>query len=823
MPGSFSSLAQQLSTRSARAAISLIGARSEPLREHLRRLFESSAGQDGSFVADPVFEAMFGWDPAATTMAELAGTLLHPDLVAAMDSPPRVFEEYRFPSGRAPYRHQLAAWEALKREPARSLVVTSGTGSGKTECFLVPILDELVRAQQNAQTLYGVRALFLYPLNALINSQRDRLRAWTARFHGRVRFCLYNGETPPTEREGLQREHPEEVLSRRLLRAEPPPILVTNATMLEYMLVRSDDRPILNASKGHLQWIVLDEAHSYVGSQAAELSLLLRRVMHAFDVQPENVRFVATSATISSEDPHTVEDRLRNFLADVAGVDAARVDVVVGKRLVPDLPEPAETTLTTGVDVGQLEPQVLFDHLIADPGVIALREHLVARPRTLRELTATRIADDGALPTADQCMETLGLLDLASQARRDDIPLLPTRAHFFHRTQIGLWACVNSACAGRRNTPLEDAAWPFGAVYLERRDHCHSCSSPCFELVLCGECGTEYLAAEEALHEGSRFLRARGFAREEDEFDDGLEPLEDEPDFEAEEEPIGGLIRLVGAHDSDAGVGTVVEPGSVRIVDDAAAGVSVDLVLPDPAEGALRCVRCGELERGDRPLFRPARIGAPFLLGVAIPTLLESTPRGEGEIGRGPFDGRRVLTFSDSRQGTARFAVKAQGETEGNHIRSVLYHAVGAARATENSVEREQDQQRLRELEQVPNRGPALEKMVRELRDELAAADQPLEGRLSWRQAEDRLRNDHAVREWMAKAWEDQALGDVRKAELPQFCVLREFFRRPRRRFSLETLGLVALDYPKLRGINERHLPVPAQRIGLSAMTGGHS
>ena len=103
------------------------------------------------------------------------------------------------------------------------------------------------------------------------------------------------------------------------MRNDPPPILVTNTTMLEYMLVRSSDAPIIEASKGKLEWIVLDEAHSYIGSQAAEMALLLRRVMNAFEVDPANVRFVATSATIG--DIHgPIGARLRKFLADMAGV-----------------------------------------------------------------------------------------------------------------------------------------------------------------------------------------------------------------------------------------------------------------------------------------------------------------------------------------------------------------------------------------------------------------------------------------------------------------------------------------------------------------------
>ena len=178
------------------------------------------------------------------------------------------------------------------------MLVASGTGSGKTECFLVPILENLAREHACAGTLTGVRALFLYPLNALINSQRDRLRAWCDGFGKDIRFCLYNGETPETAPAHEQMRAGAEQISRQILRGAAAPILVTNSTMLEYMLVRTEDRPILEQSRGKLRWIVLDEAHTYIGSQAAEMALLLRRVLHRFDVDSEIVRFVATSATI---------------------------------------------------------------------------------------------------------------------------------------------------------------------------------------------------------------------------------------------------------------------------------------------------------------------------------------------------------------------------------------------------------------------------------------------------------------------------------------------------------------------------------------------
>lgn len=98
----------------------------------------------------------------------------------------------------------------------------------------------------------GGAALFLYPLNALIQSQRERLHAWTARFDDGIRFCLYNGNTDEKAPKHERDTAPNQVIDRETLRASPSPILVTNATMLEYMLVRSVDAPILQASQGKL-------------------------------------------------------------------------------------------------------------------------------------------------------------------------------------------------------------------------------------------------------------------------------------------------------------------------------------------------------------------------------------------------------------------------------------------------------------------------------------------------------------------------------------------------------------------------------------------
>ena len=421
----FASLAEQLNRGATRAALGLVSFRSHPLREHLREVFQSAPGTSDSFLADPVFEASFGWRPAEVPLGDLSGRLLHPNVVKALDKPPRTFaEEYTFSAQQKPYQHQLESWKALiEARPARSVLVTSGTGSGKTECFLIPILHDLAtELDTRPGGLTGVRALFLYPLNALIKSQRDRLTAWSEPFGGRIRYCLYNGETP---RQGKS-SWASEVLDRKTLRVNPPPILVTNATMLEYMLVRTDDQPILAQSQGKLRWIVIDEAHNYIGSQAAELTLLLRRVLHAFGCHADAVHFVATSATIADSRANT-EEQLRAFLADIAGVSVERVSVVYGQRQVPPLPEALphdQPSLPDLATLHSLSPQERFEMLAATPHVRQWRTALIQQARSLAELARMAWSNDATKTR----QTTLQLLDLCTQAvDAKDEPLLPLR------------------------------------------------------------------------------------------------------------------------------------------------------------------------------------------------------------------------------------------------------------------------------------------------------------------------------------------------------------------------------------------------------------
>ena len=775
---SITSLIQDLSTRSGRAMLSQLGLRSPTLREYLERLYQRDPGVSGSLLADPVVEAAFGWKIAEMDMRELSRQeVLRKDLVAAMDNPPREFrDEYRFPAKRKPYLHQLESWRYLLDDVPRSVLVTSGTGSGKTECFLVPILENLARERAATGRLTGVRALFLYPLNALINSQRDRLRAWCNGFGNDLRFCLYNGETEESVPADRQRRAGAEQISRTLLRESPAPLLVTNSTMLEYMLVRSEDQPILEKSRGMLRWIVLDEAHTYVGTQAAEMALLLRRVLHRFDMDPSQVRFVATSATIGGD--NAAAD-LQRFLADVSGAPLDRVHVVTGERDVPVLPPLAQSSPPEDLD--GLPTEELYEALCNHPSARAIRSHLEKEPTTLSNLQKV----SGLSRT-----KTTSLLERASVARRDDEAFLPVRVHLFHRAQRGLWACVNASCSGRDASIA--GAWDFGAVFPNRRTHCDQCDYPVFEIVACAECGQEYLSAREVFSGETNDHKLVPYIEVEDIDEFQLEvDVDDGDEGEYEADGSSRVRRLVCSHvleDEHIEDWQLDKESSLR-----PDGEGTHVRLSPIGGSMMACVRCRAKNRSQR-LFRELRTGAPFALSTIIPTALEHTPPMSSGAGL-PSRGRRLLGFSDSRQGSARLAVRLQQEAERNRVRSILYHALAEERRIPDTAEKEQQIADLRE-----RATPALRPILERLEAEVAEAKvQGGLGTLSWKEAIDRLKGDKSLHR-MRKYFRETSYISSNPDQFANFCLYREFFRRPRRMNSAETMGLISLRYPALEG-----------------------
>ncbi len=138
-------LIESLNRRAARAVLGHLSLRSKPLREHLREKFAADPGVPWSFLSDPVVEAGFSFERVAERTAELPPSLIDPELVEKLNAPPSEYSEHRFSSDWRPYTHQVNSWKAAKDDSVRAYLVSSGTGSGKTECFLIPILDDLLR------------------------------------------------------------------------------------------------------------------------------------------------------------------------------------------------------------------------------------------------------------------------------------------------------------------------------------------------------------------------------------------------------------------------------------------------------------------------------------------------------------------------------------------------------------------------------------------------------------------------------------------------------------------------------------------------------
>lgn len=206
------------------------------------------------------------------------------------------------------YKHQEEA--VIKANKNKNLVVTTGTGSGKTECFMFPILNSLLKEKENGSLDSGVRALLIYPMNALVNDQIIRLREL---FEGiddeNITFGRFTGETKEKYSDALKiyksrnnNKEPKrnEIISREQMRENPPNILITNYAMLEYLLLRPGDNVFFNEENSK-KWktIVFDEAHTYGGAKGIEVATLIKRLKARLN--RNDIQFILTSATLGDE------------------------------------------------------------------------------------------------------------------------------------------------------------------------------------------------------------------------------------------------------------------------------------------------------------------------------------------------------------------------------------------------------------------------------------------------------------------------------------------------------------------------------------------
>lgn len=431
--------------------------------------------------------------------------------------------------GRGLYRHQTEAIGMVLT--GENVVVATGTSSGKTLCYQIPILDDLLRDSSP-----GLRAIIIYPLNALVNDQLDEWGQMLGA-HGRITFARFTGQTPNTQKdyveslkrikradlrdrqfsehelqrevsrlvaEHLERDLPNRLNHREATRANPPHVLVTNFSMLEYLLERPVDAPIFENAR--LKFLVLDEAHAYRGVQATEIAFLVRRLKDRLGVG--DLTCIATSATLGRKDDPASEERVRRFATELFGGEFHEPNPVYGTPAELTLVQPsarpspgqyveAAGLLRRDADADarpilypRLAPHALASLLNHDENLYRLRREILTRP-TLLSRAAEQLWPDDA--QAEEGLQALLEVVAAMSEGVATEQILPARLHYFIRTQDGLHVCLHKQCPARRDgqpsffvSRKADADTPAGDC-----PHCRGANrkSKLVEVVSCRKCG----------------------------------------------------------------------------------------------------------------------------------------------------------------------------------------------------------------------------------------------------------------------------------------------------------------------------------------------
>ncbi len=697
-----------------------------------------------------------------------------------------------------PYIHQVTALESFFGDLPADLIVASGTGSGKTESFLMPVIAHLVAEaadRPSSANLPGCRALLLYPMNALVNDQLVRIRrllgapaASSLISLGRsvpVRFASYTGRTPyPGPRESARdterieplfegfylsilndiakeaqlraigqlpekdlrafyAKHMEEVKDtargpirykhwdRRLI-TQPgdrelmtrdetqkrcPDILISNYSMLEYMLMRPIERQIFTQTR---QWlhhdakneliIVLDEAHMYRGAGGAEVALLLRRLFARLDVPREKMRFILTSASLG--EGKEAERAVLKFGRDLTGLSESStrpLKLIRGTRETRHGAAPAsqkEASSLAAFDLAAFEqhatnPQGAREAvirlcvslgvkpLLAEADLADFLFHMLTGFGPLEKLI--QLVSGTAIPleklqhalfpgTNEPEKATAALLALATFAKRqnDQRVLLPTRLHMFFRGLPGLFACSNTECDQRR----ERHAHPvLGRLHTQLHAQC-GCGGRIYELLTHRECGSAFI---------------RGYM--EGQHGDFLWHVPSGPLREGHQTPLTSVEILVEGEphpnrmDECTAVWLDVRSGRLLYTEPTPSAGFRRVYMPaSTAEwqrGGMRFTTCpvcnDDAVRGDRSsiMDHSTKGEAPF--ANLVKTQLDAQPAVRKESRTFPNGGRKVLLFSDGRQKAARLARDIPREVEQDIFRQVL--ALAATRLTQTGRE----------------------------------------------------------------------------------------------------------------------------------------
>lgn len=436
------------------------------------------------------------------------------------------------------YEHQF---DALKTAVVdrKNIIVTTGTGSGKTECFLLPLFYEILQIKKRSDSENNaVKGLILYPLNALAEDQMRRLRMAlsnkeTIDFFDQdlksnyITFGRYTGSTVTDEDDwenssewanakkqildnpdlkDLQYDIPNmdvniEYWNRPAIINNSPDILITNYSMLNVMLSRQYEQPLFEKTKKWLEEsdqnifnIVIDELHSYRGTGGTEVAYLIRLLLQRLGLHPHSsqVQFLCSSASMKES------DRTKKFITGFFGFNSEdytdKFKIISNKETtIAD----HELTRWSINDFGNLDihnPTQLKEIFESQNVLEILKYHFSPNRLNNKELdgVAFKLFSDGSL---DDRINTLNTLLVALTYYKDGKgnAIQPQRAHYFFRNIDGLWACSNMNCEEVDNLYRYDGR-TIGKLYKRPQSIC-ACGSKIYEILTCRQCGEIYFNA----------------------------------------------------------------------------------------------------------------------------------------------------------------------------------------------------------------------------------------------------------------------------------------------------------------------------------------
>ncbi len=777
----------------------------------------NSSESDGGLVGRLWVEGIFPAELGSGSLADLAR-----EGVVARGLAEHLAQTGAFPVDRPLYSHQEAAIRRSleAREGGRpGLVVTAGTGAGKTESFLLPTLSDLFSVPRSAG---GVRAIIVYPMNALVNDQVERIYR-CLKGQEEVTVFHFTSETPEDDRRANDAGVPEyercRIRTRQAARQVPPDILITNYSMLEYMLCRPQDAPFFGPA---LRTVVLDEAHLYSGTLAAEITLLMRRVLMRAERRPEDVLAIATSATLAGD--------ARGFMSRVFGKAPEQVVIVEGqsaRRPLPEARPPAQPCRIEAFERPDLDGAVFLTEqgLVVDPGLtgracaavsglvaesavreaeresrpaVALWEAMSRAPIVQHledvlwesrasiavpvEQLARALWSDDSPPAVAAVVRLLQWASCA-RTREDELPLVAHKLHLLVRGASTASACVNPDCSASTGHRLPGG----GRIVADARDVCPDCQTQMLTLARCKNCGEWLLAGvhrstDNTLHPRHRWYRA------------------------GDPTPNLRYARIGSKVDGESFAYQV----ATRRCEDGPGVVGLHWITA--------CSTCGETPESFEAIGLPDSLS----LSVVAETALAAMPPAIGDEREWlPARGRRLLVFSDSRREAAHLGPSLTRLHERQLGRALVARALASGSSDEKSLARWR--RRVEDLrDELADPGVG-DHARRDIQEELEGAMERLRGAtigLPIREWTKRLEAEPLLAEFFhregaprhrAETWHQGDWDSNRRAiasDARQLLV-NEFVRPMWGGLSLETTGVAEVCYPEI----EKLLP-PDELLG---------